>query len=123
MTQTYATLQTIPIFPVEVRLIRRGGSAPVEDAALRSRQFRSSASRQGGKYETRAWRITFGPESLSVLLLAFDSALGSALPMNWVPPPPDDGATIPVRVLEGSFEVRHGPGVYYEADWEIEEVI
>lgn len=122
MTQTYGTLSTIPIFPVEVRLVRTGGSTPSRDGAVVRRQFRSSASRQTGKLETRVWQLTFGPEGEAGLLAAFDAGKGSALPLDWEPPPPYDGATIPVRFLDDSLRIRRGPGVLFEAECELEEV-
>ena len=122
MTTTYGTLSTIPDFPVEVELVRRGGSTDPALASLRSRQFRSSASRQTGKYETRVWRVRFSVEGLAALLATFDSALG-ALPVTWTPPPPDDSAAIPVRFIGDGINVEYGPGNNYTATAEIEEVI
>lgn len=123
MTTTYGTITTIPLFPVEVRLVRTGGSTPSVDGAVVRRQFRSSASRQSGKLETRVWRLTFGPEGEAGLLASFDAGLGSALPLSWTPPPPDDGAAIPVRFVDDSLRIRRGPGVWFEAECEFEEVI
>jgi hypothetical protein len=114
------TLTTIPIFPVEVELVRRGGSAP---DMVRSRQFRSSAARATGKYETRVWRLTFGPEGLAALLAEFDASLGGVLETTWTPPAPDDAAPITVRFIGDGIDVRYGPGTWYEADVELEEVV
>ena len=122
MTTTYGTLSTIPGFPVDVRLVRRGAQSPAESGQVARRQFRSSASRQSSKLETRVWRLTFGPEDLPALLATFDAALGQARAVSWTPPPPDDGAAIPVRFVDGTLRVRKGPGVLYEADVELEEV-
>lgn len=123
MTTTYGTLSTIPVFPVSVTLVRRGASTPSVDGSVVSRRFRSSASRQSSKFETRMWRITFGPEGEAGLLATFDAARGSALPVLWTPPAPDDGAAIPVRFVDDSLRIRRGPGALFEADVEIEEVI
>lgn len=122
MTTTYGTLSTLAGFPVEVRLVRRGQSSPRASGFVASRTLRANVSRQSNQPQTRVWKLTFGPEGFTALLAAFDAAKGSALPLSWTPPPPDDGAAIPVRFVDDSLRVRQGPGVVYSAECELEEV-
>lgn len=122
MTTTYGTLSTIAGFPVEVELVRRSAQTAPESGFVARRTLRDNVSRQSGKPETRLWRLTFGPESFSGLLTQWRNAKGGALPLSWTPPPPDDGTAIPVRFLDGSLRVRHGPGNVYSAESMLEEV-
>ena len=118
------TITTIAGFPVEVTLARRGAASASDTGQVARRQFRSSASRNSSKYETRTWRLTFGPEAFSTLLASFDAGLGGALPLTWTPPPPDNGAAIEVRFVDNSLRVSRGPGpAIYAAQCELEEVI
>jgi hypothetical protein len=122
VTTTYGTLSTIAGFPVEVRLSRRAASSPRASGFVASRTLRANVSRQTNQPQTRAWSLTFGPENFTALLAAFDAAKGAALPLSWTPPPPDDGAAIPVRFVQDSLRVQHGPGPLYSAEVELEEV-
>ena len=123
MTTTYGTLSTIAGEPIEVRLVRRGASSDRETGFVASRTLRANVSRQTGRPETRVWRLTFGPEDFPGLLAKFDAARGAALPLLWTPPTPDDAqGAVPVRFVSGTLRVRKGPGLYYEAECELEEV-
>lgn len=116
------TLSTIAVFPVDVTLVSRAAQTESDGGAVVRRRLRSSASRYSGKYETRVWRLTFGPTDEAALLATWDAALGSALPVLWTPPPPDEAAEIEVRFVENSLRIRKGPGAMYEAEVELEEV-
>lgn len=122
MTTTYGTLSIAADFPVDVTLVRRGGATPSVDGAVVRRQFRSSASRQTGKLETRVWRLTVGPDGEAALLASFDAARGSALPLSWQPPAPyEAGGTVPVRFVDDSLRIQRGPGAVFRASFELEE--
>lgn len=124
MTTTYGTLSVAVGFPCEVELVRYGGSSPADSGFVAARQFRRNVSRQSGKAETRVWRFTVGPLDYTSLLSTFNAAKGGALPVLWTPPPPDDGAAIPVRFLSGgTLKTRHHPGGQAYTEVELEEVV
>lgn len=123
MTTTYGTLSVIATFPVRVALAKRSLSVDPEGGAVQRRTLRSSVSRQTNKLETRTWTLELGPDDLTALLTAFTNAKGSALPLSWTPPPPDDGSAVPVRFRDDSLKVRRLPGGQYQATVAVTEVI
>lgn len=116
MTATFGTL-TIPVpFGGTVDYHRRGSVSPASGGFVAARQLRSSVSRQGLLARTRTWEVLFrdvDSTERDAVLNAQGAALGGALPISWTPPPPDDGAAIPVRFVsdeEGvsTIAVEHG---------------
>lgn len=123
MTLTYGTLSNVAGFPVAVRLDRRGESSDRAAGFVASRTLRENVSRQTDRPENRIWHLTFGPDGRAALLTAWAAAKGGALPLSWTPPPPDDGAAIPVRFVSGTLRMVQGPGPeLFEAEVELEEV-
>lgn len=103
MTQTYGSLTLVKGFPTEVSVVRRGVSTPAASGFVAARQLHSSVSRQGGQAAVRTWTVEFkqmGTTDRDALLTAFRNALAGALPIDFTPPPPDDGATVPVRMTD-----------------------
>ena len=124
MVATYGSL-SLAYKALGTSVSRRSVSTPAASGQVVSRQTRSSASRRTGKEETRSWTVRFGPmgqADFDLLLAAQASALGSTLPILWEPPPPDNGASIPVRFASGDLVSRKTSGQMYEADVEFEEV-
>lgn len=116
MTTTFGTL-SIPVpFGGTVDYHRRGAVSPAAGGFVAARQLRSSVSRQGNLARTRTWDVTFrdvDSTERDAVLTAHASGLGGALPISWTPPPPDDGAAIPVRFIDdedgsATVTVEHG---------------
>jgi hypothetical protein len=122
VTVTYGTLSFVPGFPVEVEVVRAGISTEPESGFVATRTLRANVSRQSNQPQTRTWRVQLGPDGLAQLRSERAAAKGGALPLSWTPPPPDDGAAIPVRFLDGTLRVRREPGALFRAEVELEEV-
>jgi hypothetical protein len=127
VTATVATLTALAGFPVEVEVIRRGASTPASGGFVTGRQLRSSVSRESMRAETRRWTVQFKNLSLAekdAVLAARRTALGGVHPVAWEPPPPDDGATIPVRFLGDVLTVQFQRSTHcYTITAELEEAI
>ncbi len=121
MTTTYGTLSGVIGFPVEVELVRDVRSTPAESGFVAFRNMRENVSRQSGQPQARVWSVVFGPDGFSSLLAAFEAAKGSALPLEWTPPAPDNSA-VPVRFLEDSLRVEKRSGGQFRASVMLEEV-
>lgn len=127
-TITYGSLTIPPAFPVRGESIRVGISSPAASGVVQSRQLSQSVSENTGQARIRRWGVVFPEVSAAekdAILAAHEDAMGDALPILWEPPPPYDGAQIPVRfVTDGKLTVEYkGSAKVFSIECELEEVI